>query len=695
MDPQERPLADQSEPEQPAPQSEPLATPERVGPDCGETNVLQAHAGNGDELGGPADPDPMVAGTNAAILAALAGALACPEAEADADTVIGADADDPAEDAFWSSFADDPADHDFDPDAAEPDASVACARSEAICGSDAPPANPDDRSLPVPPEGSPDFRHEPAAIDVSAQLVPIIRDGCFEIRHLNPLAEEGNLRVTYGFVVRNTAPVTLANVRVEHTLPEGTHCIGISPTPEVHTNRMVWQLGDVESGEERQFRIRVEREPGAELPRDATAILHACYRLKTSLSLPRLELVVAPPAAVKRGEAAVFEIELKNSGTAPAEGAVLRALLPAGLEAVDGAAVEAVLGSVAPGGIVRITLRLNAIRAGTQRLVLEALAGDGIQTAAEGEVEVIEALLAVTAHPVRCHVETPAEYRVEAMNPGTAPIAQAVLIDALPAELEFLGASEGGEFDPSDRSITWVLRELGPAQVHPFTVRFQANLAGEYTHRLLAWSDCGLEAQAEATVNSEIEPERSSRILEELLANLERAGEAADDLAIEPQERPRGSAQGSRGRQFVVFTVGATDYAVPIENVLEYGHTLAITPLPNVPDWLLGVANLHGDIISMVDLRSYLGQQNHRFQQEGRMLIVRPRSQELTVGLIVDRVNGLRVVAADCISPPASHLEDRLGPYYRGVADHQGRLLVLLNLDQLLLSDEMRQFEPV
>src|SRR5205823_3689408 len=153
---------------------------------------------------------------------------------------------------------------------------------------------------------------------------------------------------------------------------------------------------------------------------------------------------------------------------------------------------------------------------------------------------------------------------------------------------------------------------------------------------------------------------------------------------------PQTAKQGERQ---VLFTLAGTDYAVPLANVLEIGRPLTITPTPNVPEWVLGVANLRGDIVSMVDLRAFFGLEPSAHDPSRRVLVVRARTEDLTAGLVVDRVKGMRYLPPERVGPPVALAEDRIGPYTRGILEHEGRLLVLLDLDRLLLSEEMRQFE--
>jgi purine-binding chemotaxis protein CheW len=145
--------------------------------------------------------------------------------------------------------------------------------------------------------------------------------------------------------------------------------------------------------------------------------------------------------------------------------------------------------------------------------------------------------------------------------------------------------------------------------------------------------------------------------------------------------------------QHVLFELAGAEYAVPIANVIEIGRLLDVTPVPNVPNWVLGVANLRGEVISMVDLRTFLGMDGTSYGQASRMLVARASEENVTTGLIVDRISGIRYLSVDRIVTPGALIEDRIAPYLRGVYEHDGRLLVVLNMERLLLSPDMHQFE--
>jgi len=216
------------------------------------------------------------------------------------------------------------------------------------------------------------------------------------------------------------------------------------------------------------------------------------------------------------------------------------------------------------------------------------------------------------------------------------------------------------------------------------------------TAETVAEAAAGMITEAKIEAEAEVESEtEESRVLDELIAAIDEeveavygAGPMVDLAAARPVEA------GDK-EQHVIFSLAGAEYTVPIANVVEIGRPLAVTPVPNVPDWVLGAANLRGDIISMVDLRAFLGLEQVSPDRASRMLVAQTRQEDISVGLIVDQVSGISYLPAAQISAPAAPIQDQVAPYLRGVYEHEGRLLAVLNLEQLLLSPEMQQFESL
>ena len=144
--------------------------------------------------------------------------------------------------------------------------------------------------------------------------------------------------------------------------------------------------------------------------------------------------------------------------------------------------------------------------------------------------------------------------------------------------------------------------------------------------------------------------------------------------------------------RYVLFTIAETCYAVPEALVTELDRVPKVTLVPQVPVWVRGVANLRGDVISVIDLRAFLGLEASPIFRE-RMLVVRLLDQDFTTALVVDNVERIVAIAAEDIRPTEAAIEGSLGAFLMGVATAGDRLAAVLDLDRLLRSGDIRQFE--
>ena len=143
--------------------------------------------------------------------------------------------------------------------------------------------------------------------------------------------------------------------------------------------------------------------------------------------------------------------------------------------------------------------------------------------------------------------------------------------------------------------------------------------------------------------------------------------------------------------KFIIFSLGGSKYAVPIHQVLEVGEPQRITPVPNVPDWVLGVTNLRGDIISMVDCGAFLNIHEKNSLTLSSMCVVRNKRQDMTTSLMVDNIEGMLNLDEKYIAQPEASGNNQLLVFLQGIYEHSGQLLNVLNLEGLLSSMELSE----
>jgi purine-binding chemotaxis protein CheW len=155
-----------------------------------------------------------------------------------------------------------------------------------------------------------------------------------------------------------------------------------------------------------------------------------------------------------------------------------------------------------------------------------------------------------------------------------------------------------------------------------------------------------------------------------------------------------GMSNNSLSQRYLLFTVGKSYYAAPVTNILEITRVPSITPMPNVPDWLIGVINLRGEILSVIALSNFLDVDDslNKNNDDSRLLIVRTEEGTVVTSLMVEQVNGFIQLNSTYDRNASMTLHDKASPYIDGVFELEGVILATLDLEHFLHSPEVCQF---
>ena len=151
--------------------------------------------------------------------------------------------------------------------------------------------------------------------------------------------------------------------------------------------------------------------------------------------------------------------------------------------------------------------------------------------------------------------------------------------------------------------------------------------------------------------------------------------------------------EDSDEEKYIIFTLSNKMYGVPILNVLEIGTLDNITPVPNLPIWIRGVTNIRGEIVSVVDLGTYLGIAKMDRLDSGKMLVIRSLDEEISSAIIVDHVSQIYNVPKESIMKTETKVEDKMTPFLSGVCDFNDELIILLDLEKFFSFPQIRQFD--
>ena len=151
----------------------------------------------------------------------------------------------------------------------------------------------------------------------------------------------------------------------------------------------------------------------------------------------------------------------------------------------------------------------------------------------------------------------------------------------------------------------------------------------------------------------------------------------------------KGDAAGTR--QYLSFFLGGQEYATDILRVQEIKGWDTVTRVPYSPNYLLGVINLRGAIVPVIDPRVRFALRSAAFDSATVVIVVRvagPRGERI-VGLVVDSVSDVYSFARDSIEPPPEAVGSIDQMFVLGLAKLDDKLVIILDIERLVTSSVM------
>lgn len=148
-------------------------------------------------------------------------------------------------------------------------------------------------------------------------------------------------------------------------------------------------------------------------------------------------------------------------------------------------------------------------------------------------------------------------------------------------------------------------------------------------------------------------------------------------------------------RQVLTFRIGEEAYAVGILRVREIVEYQTVTRVPTAPPWIRGVTNLRGSVVPVLDLAVKLGLPPSPVARRTCIVLVELtlQNEEAVLGIVVDAVDQVVDLAPEDVEPPPSFGTRIHADYLLGMAKMDGRLALLLDIDQVLTVDELLRAE--
>lgn len=135
----------------------------------------------------------------------------------------------------------------------------------------------------------------------------------------------------------------------------------------------------------------------------------------------------------------------------------------------------------------------------------------------------------------------------------------------------------------------------------------------------------------------------------------------------------------------LLFRLGEEWYGVPISGVREITNDFVLTTIPRVPDFIRGVTNVRGEIVSVTDIAMLMHVTSDTMQAERTLpaaIIV--HTETCVSALVVDEIGDIVELARNAVEPPLSTLDRTQVEFVSGSVFLDGRLIGIVNLDRVL-----------
>lgn len=141
--------------------------------------------------------------------------------------------------------------------------------------------------------------------------------------------------------------------------------------------------------------------------------------------------------------------------------------------------------------------------------------------------------------------------------------------------------------------------------------------------------------------------------------------------------------------QMVIFRLSGEEFGMDISQVREIIRMQNITPMPKAPEFVDGVINLRGQIITVMDLAKRFGLKKSDFSDKTRIVVTEVKNH--TVGLVVDEVpEVLRIPESEIEATPKMIESQVHSDFIKGVGKLKDRLVIVLDADRILSVDEAK-----
>lgn len=143
---------------------------------------------------------------------------------------------------------------------------------------------------------------------------------------------------------------------------------------------------------------------------------------------------------------------------------------------------------------------------------------------------------------------------------------------------------------------------------------------------------------------------------------------------------------GDEVLQWVTFQLENETYGINVMQVQEVLRYTEIAPVPGAPEYVIGIINLRGNVVTVIDTRSRFGLPSAEETDNSRIVIIEAETQ--VIGILVDSVAEVVYLRSSEIDTAPNVGTEESAKFIQGVSNRDGQLLILVDLNKLLSDDE-------
>ncbi|KAA8984258.1 MULTISPECIES: chemotaxis protein CheW [Gammaproteobacteria] len=145
--------------------------------------------------------------------------------------------------------------------------------------------------------------------------------------------------------------------------------------------------------------------------------------------------------------------------------------------------------------------------------------------------------------------------------------------------------------------------------------------------------------------------------------------------------------------QYVTFRLADETYGLNVMQIQEVLRYTEIAPVPGAPDYVLGIINLRGNVVTVIDTRRRFGLPDGEVTDSTRIVVL--EAEEQVIGILVDAVAEVIYIRQSEIESAPNVGNEESARFIHGVCNREGELVILVAFEKMLTDEEWAEIEAL